>query len=74
MGMSSGVQVHRLGNRIEGDDMLHYAVIFFVIGLIALALGAGGVAGLSIQLGIILFVVFLIMAVLSFFFKGARRI
>ncbi len=54
--------------------MLHYAVIFFVIGLIALALGAGGVAGLSINIGVILFVVFLVLAVFSFFFKGTRKV
>lgn len=31
--------------------MLHYAVMFFVLALIASALGLGGVAGLSAQLG-----------------------
>ena len=31
--------------------MLHYAVVFFVIALIASVLGFGGVAGLSAQIG-----------------------
>jgi uncharacterized membrane protein YtjA (UPF0391 family) len=31
--------------------MLHYALVFFVIALIAAVLGFGGVAGLSAQIG-----------------------
>ena len=31
--------------------MLHYAIVFFVIALIAAALGFGGVAGLSADIG-----------------------
>jgi uncharacterized membrane protein YtjA (UPF0391 family) len=46
--------------------MLRAAIAFFVIGLLAYALGAGGIAGLSVELGKTLLVVFLILAVLSF--------
>jgi uncharacterized membrane protein YtjA (UPF0391 family) len=35
----------------EGTDMLHWAIIFFVIALIAAVLGQRGVAGLSAQIG-----------------------
>ena len=37
--------------------MLHYAVVFFVIALVASLLGFGGVAGLSAQIGWIFAVV-----------------
>ena len=46
--------------------MLRAAIAFFVIGLLAFALGAGGIAGLSIELGKTLLFVFLVLAVLSF--------
>lgn len=48
--------------------MLHYAVVFFVLALIASLLGFGGVAGLSAQIGWICAVaalVFLAVALLS---------
>lgn len=48
--------------------MLHYAVTFFVIALIAALLGFGGIAGLSAQIGwifAVIAVVFLAMALLS---------
>jgi uncharacterized membrane protein YtjA (UPF0391 family) len=45
--------------------MLHYAIIFFIIALVAAALGVGGVAGISLQVGEILCVVFLVLAVIA---------
>lgn len=48
--------------------MLHYAVVFFVIALIAAVLGFRGVAGLSAEIGwlfAVLSVVFLAVALLS---------
>jgi uncharacterized membrane protein YtjA (UPF0391 family) len=48
--------------------MLHWALIFFVIALIAAALGQRGVAGLSAEIGYLLVgvaVIFLIVAVIS---------
>ncbi len=48
--------------------MLHYAVVFFVIALVASLLGFGGVAGLSAQIGwffAVIAVVFLAVAMLS---------
>ena len=46
--------------------MLRAAIIFFVLGLVSVLLGANGVAGLSIEIGKILLTVFLILAVISF--------
>lgn len=48
--------------------MLHYAVVFLVIALIAAVLGFGGIAGTAAGIAKILFFVFLIIAVLSFVF------
>lgn len=48
--------------------MLHYAIIFFVIALIAAVLGMRGVAGLSAEIGylfVVVAVVFLVVAFLS---------
>lgn len=46
--------------------MLRAAVVFFVLALVAMLLGAGGVAGLSMEAGRILLIAFLVLAVLSF--------
>lgn len=45
--------------------MLHYAIVFFVIALVAALFGFGGIAAGAVSIGKILFVVFLIMAVVS---------
>ncbi len=46
--------------------MLRAALGFFVLALIAAILGASGVAGVSMEIGRALLVVFLILAVISF--------
>ncbi len=51
--------------------MLHWAAVFLVIGIVAMLLGAGGVAGLSMQIAWILFVVGIVLAVV-FFILGRR--
>ena len=48
--------------------MLHYAVVFFVIAIIAAVLGFGGIAGSAAGIAKILFVGFLILSVLSLIF------
>ena len=48
--------------------MLHYAVLFFIVALVAAVLGMRGVAGLSAEIGYVLVsvaVVFLLVALLS---------
>ena len=46
--------------------MLRAAIAFFVLGLVAILLGANGVGGLSLEIGTTLLFVFLILAVISF--------
>src|SRR5690606_7237330 len=53
--------------------MLYYAIVFFVIALIAAALGFGGLAGAATGIAKILFFVFLILFIASLVFGGVRR-
>ncbi len=53
--------------------MLHYAVVFFVIALIAALFGFGGIAAGAIGIGKILFIVFAILAVASFLVGLLRK-
>ena len=53
--------------------MLRLAIVFFVIALIAAFLGFGSVASLSWAGAKILFLIFLVLAVLSFLGHGFRR-
>ena len=53
--------------------MLRLAVLFLVIALIAAFFGFAGVASLSWDGAKILFVIFLVLAVLSFLGGGFRR-
>ncbi len=53
--------------------MLHYAVVFFVIALIAAVFGFGGIAASAVGIGKILFIVFLILAIASFIYGLVRK-
>ena len=48
--------------------MLHYAVVFLIIALIAAVFGFGGIAASAVGIAKVLFVVFLILAVASFLY------
>jgi uncharacterized membrane protein YtjA (UPF0391 family) len=52
--------------------MLHYAVVFFLIALVAAFFGFGGIASGAAGAAKILFVVFVVMAVVSFVFSLVR--
>lgn len=45
--------------------MIRAALGFFVLALVAFALGAGGIAGVSMEIGKLLLMVFLVLAVIS---------
>jgi uncharacterized membrane protein YtjA (UPF0391 family) len=53
--------------------MLYYAVVFFIIALIAALFGFGGIAAGAAGIAKILFVVFLIVSVVTFLLSLARR-
>jgi uncharacterized membrane protein YtjA (UPF0391 family) len=46
--------------------MLRAAIAFFIMGLVAWAIGAGNIGVLSIGVGILLLKIFVILAILSF--------
>jgi uncharacterized membrane protein YtjA (UPF0391 family) len=64
----------RLRLHNERCEMLHYAVVFFIIALIAAVFGFGGIAAGAAGIAKILFVVFLIGAVVSFLMSMGRRV
>lgn len=46
--------------------MMRAAITFFCLALLAILLGANGIAGLSVEIGKTLLVIFLIMSICSF--------
>ena len=53
--------------------MLHYAVVFFIIALIAALFGFGGIATSLAGIAKMLFVVFAVLAVASFLFGLIKK-
>mgnify|MGYP003388707404 FL=1 len=53
--------------------MLHYAVVFFVIALIAALFGFGGIAAGAVGIAKVLFVVLLILAIGTFVFGQMKK-
>jgi uncharacterized membrane protein YtjA (UPF0391 family) len=58
---------------VERAEMLHYAVVFFIIALIAAVFGFGGIAAGAVGIAKVLFFVFLILAAVSFIVNATRR-
>ncbi len=53
--------------------MLYYAVVFLVIALIAAVFGFGGIASSAVGIAQVLFLIFIVLAVVSFVFGLLRR-
>ena len=53
--------------------MLHYAIVFFVIALIAALFGFGGIAASAVGIAKILFFIFIVLAVATFLFGLVKR-
>lgn len=53
--------------------MLHYSVVFLVIALIAAVFDFGGIVAGAVEIARILFVIFAIMAVVSFVVSLVRK-
>ena len=64
--MLSATSIYVSLNSHKGDIMLRAAIAFLVIGIIAFAVGAGNIGGLSMDVGRTLLFVFVGLAVLSF--------
>lgn len=57
----------------QEKEMLHYAVVFLVIALIAALFGFGGIAAGAVGIAKILFFVFVIMAIVTFVLGLLRK-
>jgi uncharacterized membrane protein YtjA (UPF0391 family) len=53
--------------------MLHYAVVFFIIALVAALFGFGGIAAGAAEIAKILFFIFIIIAAITFVLSLLRR-
>jgi len=56
--------------------MFQAAIAFLIVGILAYVLGANNIAGLSVEVGTALMVVFILIAVVSFLlniFRGAKQ-
>lgn len=53
--------------------MLNYAIVFFVIALIAAVFGFGGIAAGAVEIAKILFFVFLVVAMITFVMSFLRK-
>jgi uncharacterized membrane protein YtjA (UPF0391 family) len=53
--------------------MLHYAIVFLVIALIAALFGFGGIAAGAVEIAKVLFFVFIVMAVVAFIIGLGRN-
>jgi uncharacterized membrane protein YtjA (UPF0391 family) len=69
---ATGVIGRAVGLRKE-NEMLYWALIFFVVALIAGAFGFGGIASASAGIAQILFVIFLVLLVVSLVMHFMRR-
>jgi uncharacterized membrane protein YtjA (UPF0391 family) len=58
----------------EGSEMLYYALVFFVIALVAALLGFGGVAVAFAGIAKLLFVVFIVLFLVSLVMHLGRRV
>jgi uncharacterized membrane protein YtjA (UPF0391 family) len=54
-------------------SLLHYAIIFLVVALIAAAVGFGGVAGVAMEGARLLFWIFIVLFVVSLVASLVRR-
>jgi uncharacterized membrane protein YtjA (UPF0391 family) len=65
--------INRAPRAARRPFMLHYAVVFLVIALIAAVFGFGGIAAGAVEIAKILFFVFVIMAVVTFVISLVRK-
>jgi uncharacterized membrane protein YtjA (UPF0391 family) len=69
----SAIRAGRDGATPPEPTMLHYAVVFFVIALVAALFGFGGIAAGAVGIAKVLFFIFIVLAVASFLFGLVRQ-
>jgi uncharacterized membrane protein YtjA (UPF0391 family) len=73
-GHTECIAAHRLRRTAHQESpMLHYAVVFFVIALIAALFGFTGIAAGAASIAQVLFVVFIVLAIASFVMSMLRK-
>ena len=50
-------------------DLIGLAVVFLILALVAYVLGAQGVAGFSMEIAKWLVIIFIVLAIITFFFR-----
>ena len=50
-------------------DLIGLAVVFLILALVAFVLGARGIAGFSMEIARWLVIIFIILAIITFFFR-----
>jgi len=50
---------------VFGSGFLQYAVVFFILAILAAVVGARGIAGISMEIARILVVLFIVLAIIS---------
>lgn len=51
-------------------DLIGLAVVFLILAIVAYVLGAQGVAGMSMEIAKWLVIIFIILAIITFIFRG----
>lgn len=51
--------------QLFSGEFLHYAIVFFVLAIIAALLGARGIAGLSMEIAKWLVIIFIVLAIVT---------
>ena len=72
-GNDGAAHVHFQSHQTEGCSMLRWALVFFVVALVAAVLGFTGIALASAEIAKVLFYLFFILFVLSLLGHVARR-
>jgi uncharacterized membrane protein YtjA (UPF0391 family) len=55
------------------SNLLHWAIVFLVVAIVAAVLGFGGISGMSIEAAKTVFWVAIVIAIISFVLNLARR-
>ena len=55
------------------SNLLHWAIVFLIVAIVAALLGFGGVAGTAMEGAKIVFWIAIVIAVVSFLFSLARK-